>query len=156
MGLSASSGTQTSTERPVPAAAARRRRGASMVEAALVLMTVLAIIIGILDFGQVIFFHQGLVDRARAAARYGSVNYENIDGIRNIVLYNSPNGPADDQVRPFLGLSAENVVVTRESLNSNEERIVVQIQNYPFRFFSPWIAGLYRGKPILASAPAEN
>ncbi len=134
----------------------RKRRGSTLVEAALVLMTLLATIIGILDFGQVMFFHQGLVNRARAAARYGAVNFQNIDGIRNMVLYNSPNAPEDETTQPFLGLTADNVVVTRESLDSNEERIVVRIQNYPFRFFSPWIAGLYRGKPIIATAPTEN
>lgn len=131
------------------------RRGQSMVESALVLMTLIAIVSAILDFGQVLFLHQGLVNRVRAAARYGAVHWTELDAVRNIVLYNSPTRPDPTPATGFLGLTSSNVVVTRQNVDSNEERIVVRIQNYPFKFFTPWLSGLYRGREIVATAPVE-
>ena len=49
-------------------------RGQSFVETGLVLLIFLMLLIGIIDFGQVLYFHQSLVERARAAARYGAIN----------------------------------------------------------------------------------
>jgi len=131
------------------------RRGQSMVESALVLMTLIAVVSAILDFGQVLFLHQGLVNRTRAAARYGAVHWTDLNAVRNIVLYNSPAAPDPAPAKGFLGLTSSNVVVTRQNIDSNEERIVVRIQNYPFRFFTPWLSGLYRGREIVATAPVE-
>jgi len=49
-------------------------RGSQMVETSLILLTFLLMLIGTIDFGQVLYFHQSLVERARAAARYGAIN----------------------------------------------------------------------------------
>jgi Flp pilus assembly protein TadG len=42
-----------------------------MVEAALILFVFITFIVGTLDFGQYLYFHQSLTERARAALRYG-------------------------------------------------------------------------------------
>ncbi|MSV36073.1 MAG: hypothetical protein EXQ47_10840, partial [Bryobacterales bacterium] len=67
-----------------------RQRGSNLVEAALILLTFLLLLIGIVDFGQVLYFHQVLVERARTGARYGAVNPTNTTGIQNMVVYNTP------------------------------------------------------------------
>ena len=59
-----------------------------MVETSLVLLTFLMLLIGIIDFGQVLYFHQSLVERARAAARYGAINPTDTTGIQNVAVYN--------------------------------------------------------------------
>ena len=50
------------------------RRGQSLIESAHVLIVALPILLGILDFGQFLYFHQALSDCTRAAARLGAVN----------------------------------------------------------------------------------
>jgi len=136
-----------------------RRRGQSLVEAALVLVVALVTIVGALDFGQVMFIHQSLVERVRAGARYAALNSGNLDAARNLVVYGSPRAPEQDgDSQPpagFLGLSTSMVSVTRQGANTSDDRVVVRIEGYPFRFFSPFIGGVYTAKPIVATAPVE-
>ena len=132
----------------------RRQRGQAIVESSLVLIVVLATVVGICDFGQVVFVHQSLTNRARKAVRYGSINYTDLVAVRNIVLYNQTTVPGDG-TQGYLGLTAAMVNVSRADQDTNDERIVVTISNYPFHFFSPWIAGAYTGRKITASSPVE-
>ena len=67
----------------------RKQRGQAIVEGALTLLTFAALLIGILDFGQVIYFHQTLTERARAAARYGAVNPTATSAIQNVAVFNA-------------------------------------------------------------------
>src|SRR3954454_10166914 len=72
-----------------------RRRGQSLLENALVLIVLATFLIGILDFGQFLYFHQSLTERARAAARYGAVNPTDTIGIQNVAVYNDPAGTSN-------------------------------------------------------------
>jgi len=123
-------------------------RGQGMLEAALVLLVFLAGLIGAMDFGQLLFKHQLLVERVRAGVRWGVVNAWDGSGdqIANVVRYNSSTAP--DGGAPFLGLTRDNVSVVRtagSSSDPNDERITVSIVSYDFNFFSPWIAKTYTG-----------
>jgi hypothetical protein len=124
----------------------------------------ITLLIGTLDIGQVLFVHQTLVERTRAALRYGTVRPYDAEAIRNMVLYGNPASPdsggeEDDNDRPpppgIFGLSPSMVQVGRESIDTNEDRIVVQITGYPFRMYTPFVSGQKRGKPIVASIPYE-
>src|SRR5437763_1492718 len=66
-----------------------RERGQALMESALVILIFLSFLIGTLDFGQFLFFHQTLVERARAAARYGAVNPTDSAGTVNVAVYNT-------------------------------------------------------------------
>jgi Flp pilus assembly protein TadG len=55
-----------------------------MVETALLLLVFLTTLVGILDFGQGLYFHQSLVERARAAARYGAIHPTDATGIQKV------------------------------------------------------------------------
>src|SRR5215471_20761239 len=68
------------------------RRGQALVESSFVLLVLLAFLLGTLDFGQYLYFHQSLTERARAAARYGAVNPTDTTGIQNIAVYNDATG----------------------------------------------------------------
>jgi len=125
-----------------------------MIEGVLVLLVFVAILVGVFDMGQALFLHQTLVERARNACRYGVVNYGDTSAIRNMVLYNTPTAPDGDTPGIF-GLTTAMVNVARSGLNTNNERIEVTISGYPFRFVSPWIAGIYNGRPIVVSLPVE-
>ena len=135
-----------------------------MVESALVLLVVLAMLIGVLDFGQVVFIHQALSERVRNAARWGAINYNDPLGATNMVLYGQPTVPTDPSreggtaSNPYLGLNPSMVNVTRPAVDqgTNDDRVIVSIVNYPFHFFSPWIAGIYNARTITAVCPVES
>jgi hypothetical protein len=117
-------------------------------------MVFLATLIGIFDLAQILFIHQSLVERARMAARWGAVNAYDQTAIQNLVRYGQTTAP-DDPSQTFLGLTAAMVAVSNPNAGTSEARVVVQIQNYPYRFFSPYIAGAFTGRPATASIPSE-
>ena len=132
----------------------RARRGSAFVEGALILTIVLFTLIGIVDVGQVLLTHQALVERLRAGARWAVVNAYSEGGIRNVVIYNTPS-PVDG-AKPILGLTSEMVQVSLLSTGTPEARIEVRIVNYPFRFFTPLIKGVYVAQRLRISMPVEG
>src|SRR2546425_3465774 len=71
----------------------RKQSGQAILESALIMLVFLLIFIGIIDFGQFLYFHQSLTERARAGARYGAVHTLG-DGsaAANVAIYNDPAG----------------------------------------------------------------
>ncbi|MBI4877524.1 MAG: pilus assembly protein [Acidobacteria bacterium] len=131
-----------------------RQRGQGAIEGILVLVVLIATVLAILDFGQVIFVHQTLSERARAAARYAGIHPLDAEGARNLVLYGTTVAPAPP-APGFWGMDASMVTVARVNQNTNEDAVVVTISGFRFQVFSLWISGSARGKPIVASAPVE-
>jgi Flp pilus assembly protein TadG len=131
------------------------QRGQAAIEGALVLMVLLATVIAILDFGQMMFLHQTLTERARAAARHAGLHPDQTDQARNLVLYGSTTAPVGAPAG-FWGLTPAQVNIARINQDSNEDSMVVTISGYQFKFFSLWISGSHRGKPIVASSPVET
>src|SRR5580704_5427123 len=114
-----------------------------MVEATLVLLVFFTLLLGVLDCGQVLFAHQSLVERVRAAVRWGVVHpWESADPIVNLVLYNQAGVPREG-AQAFLGLRPENVVVRHQlptPERPDDETLSVTIVNFRSQFFSPWIS----------------
>jgi len=109
---------------------------------------------GIVDLAQVLVVHQALVERVRAGARWATVNSFDATKIRNVVMYNTSSPPPG--ATPLFGLTASQVSATQYDANTPEYRIIVQIQGYPFHFFSPWIAGAYTARPISVDVSGES
>ena len=136
-----------------------RERGQAFVESALILLVFLATLIGAMDFGQLLFTHQLMVERVRAGVRWGVVSAWDGTGdqIANMVLYNSSTVP--DGAAPFLGMTRSNVSVVHTNAsasNPNDERLTVSIVDYSFKFFSPWIAKTYSGNYVaVETAPMQ-
>ena len=130
------------------------QRGQSVIEGVLVLVVLIGMILGVLDFGQMMFLHQTLTERARSAARYAALNPADVDGTRNLVLFGNTVAP-DDTTSSFWGMTADTVQVTRANQDTNEDEMVVTISGYRFQIFSPWIAGSALGRSIVAAAPVE-
>lgn len=116
----------------------------------------IALLLSALDLGQMLFFHQALVERVRDAVRWQSVHPYNADQVVNMVLYRSTTDPGGG-ASGFLGMTRANVevlYVAGTTLNPNDERIKVTIRNYRYSFFSPWVAGSFvDANPITESAP---
>jgi hypothetical protein len=114
-----------------------RQDGNTLIETSLILTVALVTFIGLIDLGSVLFRLQGLAERARAGARWGVVNTYNATGIRNVVIYGNSAGSGT----PLLMLSPSLVSVSVVDLGDGILKIRVVISNYPFRFFTPFLAG---------------
>jgi hypothetical protein len=114
-----------------------------MVEATLVLLAFFTLLLGVIDCGQVLFAQQSLVERVRAAVRWGVVHpWNGSEPVVNLVLYNQSEPPPRD-AQSFLGLQPENVVVRHQAPTPDrpdDETLSVTIVNFRSQFFSPWIA----------------
>lgn len=131
-----------------------KRRGNTLVESALTILPFMAIMIGVVDLGQVILFHQSLVDRVRAGLRYGVTHEFDEAAIRNVVRFHSPVPAAG--ATPFFGLSESHVTINRYDVGTSTERLRVAIVNYPYHFFSPWIAKTFTNNmAVVETLPNE-
>jgi len=134
-------------------------RGSAMVEGALVFLVFSMLLIGTVDFGQFLFIHQTLSERAREGVRYGIINGPaGTTAIQNIVLYGQASGgsvpvsPSSTDTGIF-NVQRSNVIVTATGSATDDYRLLVQIQNYQYRIYSPTIAGTYTGPNITAALP---
>jgi Flp pilus assembly protein TadG len=132
-----------------------RRRGQALVESGLVMIALLVMILGVLDFGQFLFYHQALTDRARAGVRYAIANTYDETAIRNVVLYDSPVAPGGGQAGLF-GLAAAHVNVVPSPSAAAPTRIEINISGFPITFLSPYIARSYTHRPIRAVRQVEG
>ena len=137
---------------------ARRNRrlhtGQALVESALVVLVFLGMMIATLDFAQVLFVHQSMVDRVRSGLRWAAMHPYNETNIKNMVRYNQPTPP--DGASPFMGLTAANVTVTMADSGAPTERIQIAIVDYSYYFLSPWIAKAFTNNAaVVESLPTE-
>jgi hypothetical protein len=123
-----------------------------MVETSLVLLVALALIIGIMDLGQILFLRQSVQERVRAALRAGVITYDP-ESIKNIVLYGKADPP--DGARPSFHLTSAMVSVTRLNANESSDRIKISVTNYPIDFYTPLMAKRVVGRPIVAVLAME-
>jgi Flp pilus assembly protein TadG len=110
------------------------------VEGGLILLLFLGFLIGTLDFAQVLYFHQTLVDRARAAARYAAVHPTDTAGVKNVAVYNAAS-PSGTPIPVLPGLLTSMVSLSNSGTGTPEARVKVTIAGYPYHFYSPVIAG---------------
>jgi hypothetical protein len=129
-----------------------RQRGSTAVEGALILTVFLVTFIGIIDIGSLLFRMQGLTERARAGARWGVVNTYNATNIKNVVVYGNPEGTGG----ALLGLTTGIVNVSQTDLGDGVSKIQVRIDSYPFKMFTPFLAGSRTLPRIEVSLTAES
>ena len=118
---------------------------------ALIFLVFFSLLIGTFDFGQFLYIHQALVERARWAARAGLVTTATTSQIQNLVLY----GQTTAGTGGYFGLTSSMVTVTLSDSNpaTANQRISVLISNYPYKMFSPYISGNYTGPNINVTVP---
>lgn len=132
----------------------RRQKGQSLVEGTLVMLVFFALLLGVVDFGQVIFAHQSLVERVRSSVRWGTLHPEaGTDAVRNMVLYGQP----EQGTQAFLAMTADNVLVSFMSPESDAETLHVEIVNFEAPLVAPWWPGLahklMNPRPVSVTAP---
>ena len=127
-------------------------RGSVLVEIALVAVLFFGIIIAIMDLAQFLFCEQALVERARAAARWGAVtDSSNSTAITNVVLYAQSTIPT--AAKPYFGLTPAMVSVSTPDVNTDNYRLVITISGYSFPLISPFLSGRFGGAPITVAVP---
>jgi hypothetical protein len=130
------------------------RAGSSLVESSIVLFLFLVVLIGILDMGQVMFFHHFLASRVRAGARYAAVHTYSPGVIQNVVVYNRTTVPPGG-VGSF-GMAPSMVQVNQYDAGTPNARIEVSVNTFTMHFVSPWLAQNFTAKPFRAEVPVES
>jgi hypothetical protein len=139
-------------------------RGQALVESALVTLTFLAMFIGIIDLGHVLFVHQSIGERARDTLREAVVQDFNAEAIRNKVLYGEATPPEmnddsdDSMTQPagFLGLEPSMIVVNRFGAGTTEDRVTLRVSRPPHQFYNPLMAKALETAPIVITLPYEG
>lgn len=137
----------------------RTRKGQALIETSLVLILLMSFVVGTLDFGQYLYFHQALAERARAAARYGAVNPKDRNGIQNVAIFNNPVG-GSSPILPNLDASMISVCLPgdRECADPSagaDARVTVTITGYPMVMVNLFLPRSFTNRPITASLPSE-
>jgi hypothetical protein len=139
------------------------RKGQALIETSLVLVLLVAFVMGTLDFGQYLYFHQALAERARAAARYGAVNPTDRSGIVNVALYNNPNGVSGGASPLLPNLSAAMISLClpgdkfcADPSAGADSRVTVTISGYQMVTFNLFMPRSFVNRPITASLPSET
>ncbi|MCU0247238.1 MAG: hypothetical protein MUC42_11720 [Bryobacter sp.] len=114
-------------------------------------------LIAVVDFGQLLFTHQMLVERVRFGLRWGMINPwdGNGDKVANVILYGSPAPPVKGST--FLGLKRENLEITQapgSGMNPNDLRMRIRVVNYAFQLYTPMISRKFTNNDaIVESTP---
>jgi len=133
----------------------KKQRGQAFIESALIMLIFVPVLVGIADFGQVIYFHASLTERARAAARYGAVHtYTDGSAIQNVAVYNDPS-PATGTAGLVPYLTTSLVTATLNDAGTDSARITVTITNYPFNFISGFMSQSTWYKTVITTEPYE-
>jgi Flp pilus assembly protein TadG len=137
-----------------PSASRRRTsKGSAFVEMAIIYMVFASMLVGAFDFGQFLFVHQALVERARYAARWGAINDPtNTASISNMVRYYQAADPPGG-TPSYFNLTAGNVVVTNPGSGTNQYRLNIKISGYSFVALSPYIGGNLIGPAVIVDVP---
>lgn len=128
----------------------RARKGSVFVETALTFIIFAGMLMAAIDFGQFLFIHQALVERARSAARWGAINGPtDSSSITNMVIYNQTT----PGTTPYFNLTSSNVAVTNPGSGTDNYLLNITISGYSYTVLSPYLAGTYQGPPISVSVP---
>ena len=133
----------------------RASAGSTLVESSIILVLFLVLLIGILDVGQVIFFHHVLTERVRAGARYAAVHRYDPGAIKNVVTYNSPTAPANGGGGLF-GILPSMVQVNLYDQGTTNARVEVSISAFTMHFVSPWLMRDFTPNAFSAVVPVES
>ncbi len=125
------------------------QRGSVFVEMSFIFIVFFCLLIGAFDFGQFLYIHQALVERARWAVRYGVAKQYTNDQIRNLVLYGTTSGSGNG----YFNLTSSMVSVTTSDLGTDNARTEVTLSNYPYVMLSPYLSGSYSGPNIVIDIP---
>lgn len=137
----------------------QNQRGNALIESALVLGLFVFVLVGIVDFAQILHVHQSLVERVRSVARTAVVQNLTVEEIRDRIVYGqSMDIRTEAGLMPagFMGLRREHVTVEILDQTYNEQRLVVDVNGVPIIILSPLMAGQGKNLPLRITIPLEE
>jgi hypothetical protein len=129
-----------------------------MLETALVLTAMVAMVIFVMDMGRVLLIQQWVGERARATARTATVNtwYSDSTSIANFLVYNSTTAPSGGGPG-YLGLQTSQVSSSLlGTVGTPDYRLQVKVTGVPVLTWIPYMPHTYTLAPIVATMPAES
>ena len=115
------------------------RRGQALIESALAIVVVVVLLVGTVDFVQLVYLHQALAEHIRSTARWAAVRPVDINLVRDRLLFGGGGTRT-----PVLGLQPSNVKVDHFDAGTDHERLRLAIVNYQFHLLTPGLAGSFR------------
>lgn len=140
----------------------RREKGATLVESALVLTTLLAMTTFIMDMGRIMLMEQFATSRAQATVRQAAVNNWTATDVQNYFAYNSTTSPATGQnesgpTSGMMGLLPSQVSYsTVGTAGTPDYRLKVTVSGIQAFTWIPFMAGRYTLPTIVATTPAQS
>lgn len=135
-----------------------QERGQSLVESALVLLSLLVMILFVLDMGRVMLLGQYVTERARITARTATVNNWTERMAANFLVFGKTQMPDDSSNKPgFMGLKASQVDYhVLGTQRSGDLRVQISVQGIQAVMFVPWISSRYTFPKIVVELPAQS
>lgn len=127
-----------------------------MVEAALILLTLLSMILFILDMGRILLMQQYLTERTRATVRKAVVNNWDAAAAKNYLVFNSTTAP-EGATYGLLGLKTSQVTYSSQGASGTPDaRLQIKVAGVPVVTWIPFISGSYTLPSITATMPAQS
>jgi len=134
----------------------KNQKGAAMLEAALVTLTLVGMIVFVMDMGRILLLQQFIAERARETVRGAVVNNWNANATKNYLVYNSTTAP-DNSPPGYLGLQTSQVSYqTLGTAGDPDYRLQVKVTGVPVLTWIPYISARYTLAPIVATMPAQS
>lgn len=135
-----------------------KQRGQSLVESALVLMSLLTMILFVLDMGRVMLLGQYVTERARVTARMATVNNWGERQVANYLVFGKTQMPDDSAYKSgFMGLKTWQVDYHVLGTQRNGDlRVQVSVEGIQAVMFIPWVASRYTFPKIVVELPAQS
>jgi Flp pilus assembly protein TadG len=154
----------------------RNERGTTIAEFAIVALLFFTIIIGIIEFGRLIYTHNALTDATRAGARFAALHHgataDDEMAVKRYVVYGphgtfAPDGtPTSPPLIPdltldmvhvrFDGVDTDGVAATPPEYGTNLGTATVWIEDYQFNLSIPIIGRRLTLPKYITTAPAES
>ena len=130
-----------------------REKGAAMVEGALVMLSLLAMLLFIMDMGRILLMEQYIAYRAEATVRQAAVNNWTSADAQNYLVYNDTSGSGPG----LMGLTASEVSYTTVGTSGAPDYMVqVTVSGVPAFEWIPFIAGRLALPSVVVTAPAQS
>lgn len=132
-----------------------RQRGSTIVETAIVLLTLIVVLVGIADFAVFLHLHQAITERTRDAVRTAAIEDLDEAAIKYMIAYGAPSITANEPPPGYFGMSPKNIAVEIKDRGLTSQRVMVKVSGIPFPIVSPLISGKGSNLPIRVSVPLE-
>ena len=135
----------------------RAQKGQTLVESALVLVSLLAMLLFLLDTSRYLFLSQYLDERASATARLAAMRGWTQSDVQNYFCYNRIDEPAGARRRGWMGIEPRQVSLAAiGDPASPEYRIKVTVSKVPAVLFTPFLAGAHTLPEVSVETPAQS